>query len=161
MSLVKVKRKNTRSDSLLINKSTKNGFFLGGSKLPSYLPEDDTEHVIVMIPEADIELAHKMIESHKVSPFIKIDDSGNYYLDIHTEEAKEACKRNNIEDIIKERNKRISETDWTQLADVYMDDITRSKWNNYRRQLRDVPNTGITYDENFTPVNVNWPEPPQ
>lgn len=161
MSFVKVKRKNTRSDSLLINKTTKNGFFLGGSKLPSYLPEDDTEHVIVTIPETDIELAHKMIESHKVSPFIKIDNSGNYCLDIHTEEAKEACKRNNIEDIIKERNKRLTETDWTQLADVYMDGVTRGKWNDYRRQLRDLPTTGITYDEDFFPVSVNWPTPPQ
>ena len=114
-----------------------------------------------MIPDTDIELAHKMIESHKVSPFIKIDDSGSYYLDIHTEEAKEACKRQNIQGIIQERNVKIAETDWTQLADVYMDGVTRGKWNDYRRQLRDLPSTGITYDEDFVPVNVNWPTPPQ
>ena len=36
-----------------------------------------------------------------------------------------------------ERDRRIAETDWTQLPDV--SDAIKSKWQGYRQALRDVP----------------------
>ena len=38
-----------------------------------------------------------------------------------------------------ERNKRIAETDWTQLKDVDLDIIRERNWKNYRQALRDLP----------------------
>jgi hypothetical protein len=53
--------------------------------------------------------------------------------------------------IRKERNLKLSETDWTQLADA---PVNREVWATYRQNLRDVPNqTGF-------PDTFNWPEPP-
>ena len=51
-----------------------------------------------------------------------------------------------------ERDRRIAETDWTQLPDV--PDATKSKWQAYRQELRDVPQS------NTDPANVVWPTKP-
>ena len=51
-----------------------------------------------------------------------------------------------------ERDRRIAETDWTQLPDV--SDAIKSKWQGYRQALRDVP-------QSFTnPASVVWPTKP-
>ena len=101
-------------------------------------PEDADDYLFIPVPEEDVERA-SLTRPFELYKFIKVIASG----------------------IINERNAELQKTDWTQLADVYIDDITRSKWNNYRRQLREVPNTGILYNERFEPYQVNWPEPPQ
>ncbi len=51
-----------------------------------------------------------------------------------------------------ERDRRIAETDWTQLPDV--PDKIKSKWQTYRQELRDVP------QNNTDPANVVWPTKP-
>lgn len=146
----------------IIDRRLKNGWCHDEDRVPTGPNDvDESSHYIVIpIPEEDREKA-SMIKPFTLDQYMSEDSSGNFTVDLNPETFGTKIKRQKIRGIIQERNKRIAETDWTQLADVYMDDITRSKWNNYRRQLRDVPNTGITYDENFTPVNVNWPEPPQ
>jgi hypothetical protein len=50
-----------------------------------------------------------------------------------------------------ERNKKLYESDWTQLADAPVDDIA---WAVYRQALRDV-----TTQSN--PFNIIWPVPPE
>lgn len=51
-----------------------------------------------------------------------------------------------------ERDRRIAETDWTQLPDV--PEATRTMWQTYRQALRDVP-------QNYTNVlDVVWPTEP-
>tara|TARA_B100001287_G_scaffold266510_1_gene260532 strand:- start:3616 stop:3906 length:291 start_codon:yes stop_codon:yes gene_type:complete len=51
-----------------------------------------------------------------------------------------------------ERDRRIAETDWTQLPDV--PEATRTMWQTYRQALRDVP-------QNYTIVSdVVWPTKP-
>jgi hypothetical protein len=50
-----------------------------------------------------------------------------------------------------ERNRKLSETDWTQLSDSTAD---KEAWANYRRALRDVPT-----QEGF-PRQVDWPSYP-
>ena len=50
-----------------------------------------------------------------------------------------------------ERNKKLADTDWTQLADSSAD---ATAWATYRTALRDVPTT-----EGF-PHNITWPTEP-
>jgi hypothetical protein len=50
-----------------------------------------------------------------------------------------------------DRNKRLAESDWTQLADAPVD---VAQWSVYRQALRDVPQ-----QEGF-PFNVVWPQSP-
>jgi len=50
-----------------------------------------------------------------------------------------------------DRNRRLSESDWTQLADA---PVNREAWLAYRQALRDIPN-----QEGF-PWEVTWPEEP-
>lgn len=160
--LVTVSKPKSHGNAVVWNTTTNNGFIFSGPKLPSYLIEEgDTDHILVTIPEEDIEMANKMIRAFKATPFVKIDNSGNYYLDVRSEQAINSFKRQNITDIIETRNKKLIDSDWTQLADVYMDGVLRGKWNEYRRQLRDFPNSGITYNEDLIPTSVTWPEPPQ
>ncbi len=49
------------------------------------------------------------------------------------------------------RNRKLSDSDWTQLADAPVDDLA---WATYRQALRDIPN-----QEGF-PWNVTWPTEP-
>lgn len=49
-----------------------------------------------------------------------------------------------------QRNKRLAETDWTQLSDS----TNAATWTDYRQALRDVPSqTGFPYE-------ITWPTPP-
>ena len=51
----------------------------------------------------------------------------------------------------KERNKKLSESDWTQIADAPINKVT---WATYRQSLRDVTTqTGFPWD-------IVWPEQP-
>ena len=52
-----------------------------------------------------------------------------------------------------ERNKKLGDTDWTQLADSTAD---ATDWATYRQQLRDLP---ATSGDNW-PHNVTWPTEP-
>lgn len=59
---------------------------------------------------------------------------------------KDAEQAKNIRE---QRNKLLSESDWTQLADAPVDAVI---WSNYRQALRDV-----TKQDGF-PFNIIWPE---
>jgi hypothetical protein len=54
-----------------------------------------------------------------------------------------------------ERNKRLSECDWTQLSDVPLSQSEKSDWIDYRQDLRNLPSNTI---DPFFPV---WPTIPQ
>ncbi len=53
-----------------------------------------------------------------------------------------------------ERNRRLAETDWTQLVDSALDDEAMVLWQSYRQALRDVP------QQAGFPDTVTWPEEP-
>lgn len=57
-----------------------------------------------------------------------------------------------MDEVRKERNKLLSETDWTQIADAPVD---KAVWAVYRQTLRDVPT-----QEGF-PHNIDWPIKPE
>jgi uncharacterized protein (DUF1015 family) len=57
-----------------------------------------------------------------------------------------------IDEVRKERNKLLSESDWTQVIDSPVDQIA---WAIYRQALRDLPE-----QEDF-PRTIVWPKKPQ
>ena len=62
-----------------------------------------------------------------------------------------------------ERNKRIAETDWTQLKDIDLDIIRERNWKNYRQALRDLPaksNPKLDNFGNLDMASVTWPIKP-
>ena len=80
------------------------------------------------------------------------DDDGN----VTTAADNEAAYRAGIdakaaEGVRNERNKKLADTDWTQLADS---SANATAWGTYRQALRDLPST-----DGF-PHNVTWPTKP-
>ena len=62
-----------------------------------------------------------------------------------------------------ERNKRIAETDWTQLKDIDLDIIRERNWKNYRQALRDLPaksNPKLNSFGELDMTSVTWPTKP-
>ncbi|MBO1548756.1 phage tail assembly chaperone [Yersinia pseudotuberculosis] len=58
-------------------------------------------------------------------------------------------------DIKQERDRRIRDSDWTQLADISLTKEQKTDWKTYRQLLRDIPQT---YKQ---PDDVVWPELPR
>ena len=67
-----------------------------------------------------------------------------------------------------ERNKRLSETDWTQLPDTLVNDAVdyiplEQSWKDYRQRLRDLPSKSNPKLDSFGQLDmtsVTWPTPP-
>jgi hypothetical protein len=53
-----------------------------------------------------------------------------------------------------ERNRRLTVSDWTQIADVPMSDSLRAAWSVYRQSLRDLDVSGNDF------AALVWPTPP-
>jgi hypothetical protein len=66
-------------------------------------------------------------------------------------EEKEQRRRDKWDSLRDERNKLLSDSDWTQVADAPVDNL---KWAVYRQTLRDLP-------QNTTnPFTIAWPVKP-
>ena len=103
---------------------------------------------------------------HQVYPDMKVGFSnGVNYDSINLPEGYELFSRDFFETELKklinskpwvafrnERDKKLTETDWTQTNDIIMEND--SEWEVYRQSLRDIPST----TEN--PENPVWPERP-
>ena len=62
-----------------------------------------------------------------------------------------------------ERNKKLAETDWTQLKDIDLDIIRERDWKNYRQALRDLPsksNPKLDSFGNLDKSSITWPDKP-
>ena len=62
-----------------------------------------------------------------------------------------------------ERNKLISDTDWTQLKDIDLDIIRERNWKNYRQALRDLPSKSNPKLDSFGKLDmssITWPVKP-
>jgi len=88
-----------------------------------------------------------------VSVFPYIEDNIAYTVIVadKTEEEIEADKQSKAAKVRAQRNKLLSDSDWTQILDAPVD---RNAWAAYRQKLRD-----ITYQAEF-PNNVLWPKNP-
>lgn len=65
-----------------------------------------------------------------------------------------------LEELRVERDKRLTDCDWTQLTDVQLihDEQWKTNWANYRQQLRDLPNQCINGLLNI--YDLSWPVEP-
>lgn len=81
----------------------------------------------------------------KPTPHHVFDYTTKQWIDPRTPEAEWSLVR-------AERNRRLQETDWTQLHDV--PSAAKEEWAAYRQALRDIT-------EQPDPFNIVWPEPPQ
>ena len=69
-------------------------------------------------------------------------------------EAEIACVSEIEEEVKKERNRLLVESDYTMTADYPCTDSERNAWLTYRQVLRDLP------DQQGYPLNVVWPDAP-
>ena len=53
-----------------------------------------------------------------------------------------------------ERNAKLAESDWTQMADSSLTDSVKAEWVTYRTALRDITDSATSLDD------VTWPEKP-
>ena len=70
-------------------------------------------------------------------------------------------RRDGLLNMIREdRNKKLSESDWSQFTDNGLSTEKRTEWITYRQALRDLPST-LTIDPNGTWIttynSVAWP----
>jgi hypothetical protein len=78
----------------------------------------------------------------------------------HTAEEQEAAYIQRIDDeqataVRVDRDKRLADTDWTQLIDSPFSTDTNGVWQTYRQALRDIPSqVGFPWD-------VTWPDQPE
>lgn len=61
----------------------------------------------------------------------------------------------NLEGFREVRNKRLADTDWTQMNDSPLSGSIKTQWQTYRQQLRDMPQA-----DGFDPLNPTWPTSP-
>jgi len=67
------------------------------------------------------------------------------------DKAKTAKDAEQAKAVREDRTKRLSESDWTQVADAPVD---KTVWATYRQELRDVPN------QSGFPWDITWPTQP-
>jgi hypothetical protein len=96
----------------------------------------------------------KWYTKHVLGPIFAdtTDEQGNVTTAAQHEQAYKAQKDAEVaKGVREERNRRLAECDWTQLADAPVDSLA---WSNYRQQLRD-----LTTQPQFPHVVV-WPNTP-
>lgn len=71
-----------------------------------------------------------------------------------TEEIEQAAHARALANLRAERDRRLRESDWTQIGDSPLAAAAKGEWQQYRRALRDLPQS--TTD----PRNPAWPAPP-
>jgi len=86
-----------------------------------------------------------MLKAQGEGKYISTDDAGNpILLDIPVTWA----------DFRPQRNRLLSESDWTQLSDAVLSPELKAAWATYRQQLRELPEA---YSD---PQAITWPTPP-
>ena len=82
------------------------------------------------------------------------------YIELTAEEIQEIADRAAAADldftfVRADRDGKLRETDWTQIADAALGDHTAEEWATYRQELLDLP-------AGFSKVSeVVWPTPPE
>jgi hypothetical protein len=66
---------------------------------------------------------------------------------------------NNFSEVRNQRNQRLAQSDWTQMADSPLSDEQKAAWAAYRQQLRELPANIPTEIENW--FDVSFPVCPQ
>lgn len=59
-----------------------------------------------------------------------------------------------------ERDRLLSQSDFTQLTDAPLSRSKKTAWKNYRQTLRDLPSTFTELNSDKS-ITVEWPTPPE
>jgi len=59
-----------------------------------------------------------------------------------------------LDELRVERNQKLAESDWTQMADSSLTDSVKAEWVTYRTALKDITDSATSLDD------VVWPEKP-
>ena len=60
------------------------------------------------------------------------------------------------QEVIDKRNRKLKDSDWTQMSDSSLTDSKKAEWATYRQQLRDIPNNLRNHD-NYVNDDVSHP----
>jgi hypothetical protein len=125
----------TVREDLTSNVTTEDGLL--ECELPNYNPE-------TMVPFSSVAEVEAFASTIGSNP--------NYFIPKLSDEEKQAIKDNRESEAVRaERNKKLVESDWTQVADA---PVNKEAWATYRQALRDV-----TAQETF-PWDITWPTKP-
>ena len=81
-----------------------------------------------------------------------IDITSTIDMDAVEKKAAELLTAQNLIDLRKERNNKLTQSDWTQNRDVTLSND--ADWKTYRQSLRDITDDATSLDD------VTWPEKP-
>jgi len=81
-------------------------------------------------------------------------DTTPFYLEVTDEIPLDEAKNNQIDIFRLARNKKLSDSDWTQSSDSPLTDEKKAAWATYRGLLRNLP-TSVT-----NPWIIDWPTQP-
>lgn len=118
------------------------------------LPDDNTLASFDVVPVTLTDPPQCEYTKNPVSTIALIGDKWvQQWTLIDASEEEQAERLRNQEDGVRDmRNKKLSESDWTQVADATVD---QAAWATYRQALRDIPG-----QEGF-PWDVTWPTQPE
>jgi hypothetical protein len=86
--------------------------------------------------------------------FVFADEFGNYYESPTEEVVEQPYTASQAISLVRlERNRRLTESDWTQIADAPISEARRLQFQQYRQQLRDIT-------DNFQWNVTKWPVSP-
>tara|TARA_B100000497_G_scaffold124479_1_gene159031 strand:- start:2162 stop:2647 length:486 start_codon:yes stop_codon:yes gene_type:complete len=130
------------------------GVSKSGDELIVHVTEDN-------MPEGCEDLLHFMSYywyDPSINEFIFIGEAPNRHATWSNELGGwEFDRKDLINDVRIERNRKLSSTDWTQMADSPLSEEEQIEWQNYRQSLRDVTdNLGVI----LSTAEVTWPTIP-
>lgn len=74
---------------------------------------------------------------------------------LESAEEKKSISDNKWNAVRKVRNNLLSECDWTQVSDAPLSNENKENWKQYRKDLRDIPDTYSTVE------SIEWPSKPE
>lgn len=84
-------------------------------------------------------------------PYLEDGQVFTVVVEVKTQEDIDAATASQAAQVRSERNRRLAECDWTQIADATVD---KAAWATYRQALRDIPSQ-IGF-----PTEIEWPHDP-
>lgn len=136
----------------VINKQT-------GAILNTYISENSLQNNADNFWNDINKYVHIEIPSHLDMNVIKCTKFENTFI-IEQDDGLYSLKLNRNMNLLRsERNKRLANSDWTQLRDVQITPEQLINWTTYRQQLRDLPN--IIPEQNVMNMNISWPTVPE
>lgn len=113
----------------------------------------------IMLDVSDRDDVHLLIteRAFKNGEWITRPPQPNIYYDWDNNSEQWVLSDRLDQELRSERNKKLSQSDWTQMPDSPLSDVEKGWWATYRQQLRDLPqNVG----EITSLDDVVWPIPP-